>query len=195
MFFASLLMLIIQTVFKFFIFLLVLRFWMVTFRLPFRHPIGEFVRACTSWMTRPFEAHSSSHTWFAAVPLGLAWILSFLMIQIVMFLFGHSVLMMSMTITSAFVILGVSICEVVIALLWILTIATIFQAILSWIHPYAPIMPFLNALTAPIINPVRRRLPLVGNIDLSPLIVLLVLQIAIQALRMWYPFYLIGLRM
>lgn len=194
MIFTALLMQIIQGAFKFFMYLLLLRFWIIAFRLPFRHPLGDFVRVCTGWMTRPFEGRSTNHLWLMLVPLALAWILSFLLIEIILFVFGFGGFGMTLTVNVALTIVGASICEVLAALLWLLTIGIIFQSILSWVHPYAPIMPFLIAFSAPVLNPIRRHVPLIGNIDFSPLIALVIIQILIQALRIWYPFYLVGLR-
>lgn len=65
------------------------------------------------------------------------------------------------------------------SVIWIVTIMIIAQAILSWVSPdpYNPIVRFINAVVDPILRPVRQRVPPVGpGIDLSPIIVLLVLQ-------------------
>jgi YggT family protein len=51
------------------------------------------------------------------------------------------------------------------------------MAIISLINPYAPLAPALNQLAAPILAPIRRILPLVGNFDLSPLVAILVIQV------------------
>ena len=58
--------------------------------------------------------------------------------------------------------------------LWIIVI----RAILSWVNPdpYNPIVRFLTQVTEPVLEPIRRRIPLRGmGIDLSPMIVLLVI--------------------
>jgi YggT family protein len=50
------------------------------------------------------------------------------------------------------------------------------RAIISWVSPdpYNPIVRFLNAVTEPVLYPIRRRLPLsLGGIDFSPVIVIL----------------------
>jgi YggT family protein len=50
------------------------------------------------------------------------------------------------------------------------------RAIISWVNPdpYNPIVRFLNAVTEPVLYPIRRRLPLsLGGIDFSPIIVIL----------------------
>jgi YggT family protein len=52
----------------------------------------------------------------------------------------------------------------------------IAQAVLSWVNPdpYNPIVRFLYKVTEPVLNWVRRRLPVViGGLDLSPFLVVL----------------------
>ncbi|MGH8719660.1 MAG: YggT family protein, partial [Burkholderiales bacterium] len=51
------------------------------------------------------------------------------------------------------------------------------QAILSWVNPYSPIAPVLDAMTRPFLRPIQQRVPMVGNVDLSPLIILVVCQL------------------
>lgn len=62
----------------------------------------------------------------------------------------------------------------------VLTLAmfvVIARAILSWVSPdpYNPIVRIINQLTEPILFPIRRRVPYMGGVDLSPIIVLLVI--------------------
>jgi len=61
-------------------------------------------------------------------------------------------------------------------LLVMLMAITILQAILSWVNPHAPIAPALEQLTRPFLAPIRRVIPLLGGVDLSPLALLLVVQ-------------------
>ena len=54
------------------------------------------------------------------------------------------------------------------------------RAIVSWVNPdpYNPIVVFLRRSTDPVLNPIRRRLPLAlirTGVDFSPLILLLVI--------------------
>lgn len=58
--------------------------------------------------------------------------------------------------------------------LWIV----IIRALLSWVNPdpYNPIVRTLYSITDPLLNLIRRRLPVVfGAIDLSPLLLILVI--------------------
>jgi len=50
------------------------------------------------------------------------------------------------------------------------------RAIISWVNPdpYNPIVRFLNAITEPVLYPIRRRIPInLGGIDFSPVLVIL----------------------
>jgi YggT family protein len=49
--------------------------------------------------------------------------------------------------------------------------------VLSWVNPYAPLAPVFDAITRPFLRPLRRFVPPVGSVDLTPLIVLVVLQV------------------
>ena len=56
----------------------------------------------------------------------------------------------------------------------------IISAVLSWVRPdpYNPIVRFIYGLTEPVFYKIRRWLPFVviGGIDLSPIVVLLIIQ-------------------
>lgn len=49
------------------------------------------------------------------------------------------------------------------------------RVIISWVNadPYNPIVRFLYGATEPLLHPIRRRLPAMGGIDLSPMLLIL----------------------
>lgn len=59
----------------------------------------------------------------------------------------------------------------------VLAMAIFVRALLSWINPRPdnPIVKFLTDITEPILAPLRRVIPMVGMMDLSPLIAMIVL--------------------
>ena len=68
----------------------------------------------------------------------------------------------------------------------------IARALLSWVNPdpYNPIVRFLYNVTEPVLNYLRRRVPVVfGGLDLSPLIVIAAIMFlryfVVQTLRQW----------
>ena len=57
---------------------------------------------------------------------------------------------------------------------WIL----IIRVLMSWVNPdpYNPIVQFLHKMTDPILEPARRIIPTIGPFDISPIVVLMLLQ-------------------
>jgi YggT family protein len=72
------------------------------------------------------------------------------------------------------------------ALLGLLVIAIIISAILSWLVAFDVInlrnrlvyniAHFLDAVTRPVLRPVQKIIPPIGGVDISPIIVLLIIQ-------------------
>ena len=57
-----------------------------------------------------------------------------------------------------------------------LLILVFARAVISWVQadPYNPIVQFLYTTTEPILRPIRRRLPAMTGIDISPLVVVMI---------------------
>ncbi|MEE9302994.1 MAG: YggT family protein [Thiotrichaceae bacterium] len=68
---------------------------------------------------------------------------------------------------------------------WIYIIAIIIQVIISWLGNTHgnPVVPLINSLTEPLIKPVRKIIPPIAMIDLSPMVVLILLQVALILIR------------
>jgi YggT family protein len=64
--------------------------------------------------------------------------------------------------------------------------AVLLRVILSWVMPYGlhrnPAGDLLASLTEPLMRPARRLIPAVGGLDLSPIVVLVALQLLQLAL-------------
>jgi YggT family protein len=77
-------------------------------------------------------------------------------------------------------LLVVAVAEIVNKTIWIFMGAVIAQFVLSWVAPggYNPVIGVINALSEPLLGPARRILPpLGGRLDLSPMVVMIVLQL------------------
>ena len=64
-------------------------------------------------------------------------------------------------------------------LLQVLTFAIVARALISWfpMAPRNPLATFLNSITEPVLAPLRRVVPRVGMLDITPLIAILLLQL------------------
>lgn len=59
----------------------------------------------------------------------------------------------------------------------LLVVLIILDAVLSYfVSPYQPVRRFLNRIVSPMLNPIRRVVPPLGMFDLSPLILILLIQ-------------------
>jgi YggT family protein len=69
--------------------------------------------------------------------------------------------------------------------LYALIIVILIRVVFSWVSPYPnnSVYRFVYQVTEPILGPVRRRLPPVSGMDLSPLVVTLAAYFVIAALR------------
>ncbi len=65
------------------------------------------------------------------------------------------------------------------------TVAILIRALLSWFHldPRNPLIQMLNAVTEPILEPIRRVMPGLGGLDLSPLVAMFLLQFISKAIQ------------
>ena len=71
------------------------------------------------------------------------------------------------------------------AFLYILIIAIVARALLSWfpISRGNPLIQLVHQITDPLIEPIRRIMPRTGVIDLSPMIVIVVLWLMIMVVN------------
>ena len=61
----------------------------------------------------------------------------------------------------------------------LLTILVFIWAILSWfMPPYHPVREALDRIVAPMLAPIRRVVPMLGPLDISPIIFMILVQIS-----------------
>jgi YggT family protein len=63
--------------------------------------------------------------------------------------------------------------------------ALFVQAILSWVNPHSPLEGLLNVVTYPFLAPLRKRIPPVGNIDLTVLVLIIICQLILIVPLAW----------
>jgi YggT family protein len=67
-------------------------------------------------------------------------------------------------------------------LLYLYTFAIFVQVIASWVSPggRSAVLDLVDSLTEPVLRPLQRRLPPLGGLDLSPMLALMLLQLALM---------------
>ena len=141
---------------------LIARAWMHAIRLHPFNPLSRAIYQATNWLVMPLRKiipagnkidwTSLVATWLAALAyIVLIWLVSIgalIPAALLPAAMGSALLM---------------------AVKWALNLVvwlTLIQAVLSWVNPMAPMMPLLQSLTAPMLDPIRRLLPRTA-IDLS----------------------------
>ncbi len=171
-----------DTVFGIVTYAFLLRFVMQWLRAPFRNPLGQAVMALTDWAAKPVRRVIPGFRGLDGSTLVLAWLAQFLWLIALALVVGPGVL--SGGILGMFALLACV--ELVKAMLWLLIIVVFAQAILSWTAPDGPFAGVLNALTFRFLAPIRRIVPpLGGTLDLSPLIVIVLAQLALMLPVRW----------
>jgi len=168
--------LLVRTAFGLIIYLALARFFMQAFRAPFRNPVGQFVMALTDWAVMPLRRVVPTFRGYDLPSLVLAWLATFVQLAVLFSLAGGGLA------TGGSLLLLGSLFELVRSCLHLGMFVVIVQVIISWVSPYAPLAPVFDALTRPLYGVFRRFIPPIGNIDLSPLFVVLVLQVLLIAL-------------
>ena len=164
-----------DTVFGFFVFVLLARFYLQLLRAPLRNPLGQFVGALTNWLVLPARRLIPAMFGLDLASFLLAWLIEVLLVFLLYMLGGGSFAGGSGVAVGIFFTLGLL--ELARFSLYLLIGVILIQAVISWVNPYALLAPLFNALTAPFLRPFRRLIPPIGNVDLSPLFALVAAQL------------------
>jgi YggT family protein len=159
-----------------------LRFAMQWLRAPFRNPLAQAVVALTDWAVKPLRRALPGYRGLDWSTLLLAWFGQFAWLVGLQLLAGHGVF----DGTTAAMLALLACVELAKAALWLLIIVVFAQALLSWTAPDGPLAGVLNALTFRFLAPIRRIVPpLGGTLDLSPLILIVLLQLVLMLPVHW----------
>lgn len=170
-YFAASAVFVIQTVFGLYILAVMLRLLLQWVRADFYNPVSQFLVKVTNPPLRPLRR---------VIPgwggIDLASVLLLFVLELIEQFLINTALGVAQPVA------GLALSAVVALLALLLNIylfGIIIQAILSWVAPtsYNPAVGLLHSLTEPLLAPARRFIPPISGIDLSPIAVLLLLQL------------------
>ena len=168
----------VNTVFGLFVVALLLRFYLQWARASYRNPLSEFLQALTDFMVRPARRLIPGLWGLDLATLALAWLVQLVEILIVLQIKDYGLgPAAGQTFAAAALLALVLLVKIG---LYIVMAAVIVQVVLSWVSPYSPVMPLLNGMTRPLLRVFQRRIPPLGNVDLSPLFALVVIQLLLM---------------
>lgn len=155
---------------------LLMRAWAVAVRLPPKNQFSQAVFQATNWLVRPMRRvipGSGGVDWASLIAVYVTALAAMVVTLLIhganpasLFPFGFLLALLM-------------------AVSWALNLVfwlALLLGVLSWINPRSEAMWVLQVLLAPLLNPIRRRLPATGGIDFSLLILLLVVQVLTMVL-------------
>jgi len=156
---------------------------MQVLRAPFRNPAGQAVMALTDWIVKPLRKILPGFKGIDWASLLATYLFQVLWLSAYYVVFGKGFSLLGI---GAAYLLAVAALALVKTALWLLIGVVLVQAVLSWVAPDGPLAGLLNALTFPFLRPVRKLVPpLGGTLDLSPLIVIVLAQLALMLPVAW----------
>ena len=177
---TNILLLLVNAAGGFLTLMLLARFYMQWQRISFRNQIGQLVVTTTDWLVRPLRRFVPGLFGLDMASLLPAWVVQVLMVAIELSLHGA---VFSGNVGAVLLGLwGVGLIELTRMMVYLVIAVVLGSAVLSWFGPQAPLAPLLHSLAEPFLRPFRRIVPTIANVDLSPLLLLLVLQIVLMLL-------------
>ena len=160
--------------------MLLARFFMQWQRVSFRNQIGQFVVVTTDWVVKPLRRVIPGLFGLDMASLVPAWLLQTLLVLAELKLRGAA---MDGAAAGVLIgLLGLGLIELVQMAIYLIFAIVLISAVFSWVSPQAPAAFVFHSLAEPFLRPFRRIIPPISNVDLSPLVLLLALQILLMLL-------------
>lgn len=174
----QILVFLIDTLLGLFSLALLLRFYFQLLRVPYYNSVSQFLIAVTDFMVRPARRVIPGWAGMDMSTLVLAWLLESIIVTSVYVVQGYD---FDANLIFSLGIMGLlGIVSIVKTTLYIILVMIIMQAVLSWVNPNSPLAPLLDSFTRPFLMIFRRRIAPIANVDLSPLFVLIVIQVLLM---------------
>lgn len=161
---------IVKTLLDLYLITFLLRFLLQWTRADFHNPLSQFIVQVTNPIVRPLRRMIPS--WRG---LDLATLVALLLLQL---LVTFGLVWVKGEVVGPVDVFGYAVLRTFVAAVRLYFFTILIYALLSWVSPgqWSPLTSVLASLNEPLLRPVRRVIPPVGGLDLSPLFVLIGLQ-------------------
>ena len=181
---TSPLVLVINTIFDLYILMVLLRFLFQLLRADFYNPVSQFIVKLTTHplklLRRVIPSVGGQDT--AAIVLCLVLIYAKFLLMRLLSIPAVQIggVMAPVTGVSYAGLLVFCIADLIALILTVFLVAVIIQVVMSWINPgqHNPVIGLVHKLSDPVLKPIRKLMPSMGGLDLSPLIASLLLVVA-----------------
>lgn len=167
-----------QTLGNLFIIAVLLRFMMQLFRVPFRNPFAEFIVAITDFAVKPIRRVVPGMMGLDWACLVLALLVELIVVLTVYWLNDYPFMLAGSKVWP--VMLGLAVVRLVTLTVYLIIGLTLLRAVLSWVNANTPLMPVVYALSEPFLRPLRRIVPMISNVDLTPLVLFILCQLVLM---------------
>jgi YggT family protein len=155
------------------------RCWLHSLRFHPFNPFSQLIMKSTDWLVQPLRSFVPTSKNIDIPSLLGAYLVAFVYLLAIWMISMKAIMPLAMLVPA----LGAAAMTLFRWALNLIIWLTLIQAVLSWVNPMAPIMPVLRTLTAPMLEPIRRIMPNLGGLDLSPLVLLIMAQVAMMVIN------------
>jgi YggT family protein len=168
------LLFLINTLFDLFLFILVIRFILAWSSAHYFDPVTQVIVRLTDFLIKPLRRIIPNIYRFE-----LATLLVILVLEFIKF---ETIALLSLGTPTLTGIIVLALADILKLFIQTFFYAILVQALMSWIMPNSPINNVLYQVTAPIMRPFQRFIPLIGGVDISPIPAMIFLQLLIVML-------------
>ena len=171
----------VQAIFSLYIGAVVIRLLLGFTRANFNNPLSQFLVRVTNPVLVPMRRFIPSIGKIDTSAVILAYGLTVIKVSLLYLIIRGAIMFPE----SLLIAMG----ELIKTIIWIYIIALILQAVISWVGSAQgnPVSPLVHSLTNPIVRPIRKIVPLIGMMDLSPLIAILGLNVLLIVVNNIFP--------
>jgi YggT family protein len=163
---------ILQTIGSLYLLIVLLRFILQLVRADFYNPLSQFIVRATHPLLKPLRRVIPSVAGLDLASLVLAIVLQLVLMALTLMLMGYGL-------GDPLQLLVWAIVGVTALFLKVFFFALIISVILSWVAQgsHNPTAMLINQICEPLLAPIRRMLPNMGGLDLSPIVAFLILNL------------------
>ncbi len=173
-YFANAGVFLVETLFELYILTVMLRFLFQLLRADFYNPLCQFVVKLTTPVLQPIRR------WVPGLwGVDLAAALLMLALKMIEIALSHWMRGFDPGFPAVLLLAMVGLLHLTV---YVFLFAVFIRVLLSWIAPdaYSPMGSLLDTLSEPLLRPARRLLPPIGGLDLSPIVVIILLQLVLM---------------
>lgn len=165
-----------------FVAVLLLRFHLQVTRASFNNPLSQFAMTLTDFAVKPTRRVVPGLWGLDMATLVLAWLVQLLLVLLVVMLTGGG---SNLDLSSFGGLALLALLELSKIALWMVIILQFMLFVVSFANPHSPYIGLLASMNRPFTSRIQKIIPPIGNIDLSPMVVILLCSMLLNFILPW----------